>query len=82
VFHVPQLRKHVFDPSHVLEVENVQVREDLTIEVQPVGLEDRQVEEHRGMTISLVKVIWDRRTGNSTWELEEDVRKLCPHLFW
>jgi len=31
----------VFDPSHVLEVENMQVREDLTMQVQPVGLEDR-----------------------------------------
>jgi len=48
----------VFDLSHVLEAENVQVREDLMVEVQPIGLEDRRVEERRGMTINLVKVIW------------------------
>ena len=82
VFHVSQLRKYVFDPSHVLEAENVQVREDLTVEVQPVDLEDHRVEERRGKTISLVKVIWDGKTGDSTWELEEDVRKSYLHLFW
>jgi len=71
----------VFDPSDILEAQNVQVREDLTMEVQLVGLEDRRVEEHREKTISLVKVTWDKRMGDSTWELEEDMRKAYPHLF-
>ena len=71
----------MFDPS-VLEVEDVQVREDLTMEVPPVTLEDSQVEERRGKPVSLVKVVWDRRTGYSTWELEEDMRKSHPHLFF
>ncbi|XP_027927704.1 uncharacterized protein LOC114184592 [Vigna unguiculata] len=48
VFHVSQLRKYVFDPSHVLEVEDVQISEDLTMEVPPVTLEDSQLEERRG----------------------------------
>jgi len=30
---VSQLRKYVFDPSHVLETDNVQVREYLTVDV-------------------------------------------------
>jgi len=81
VFHVSQLRKYVSDPFHVLEAKEVQVREDLTVEVQPVGLEDNKVKEFKGKTISLVKVIWDRRTVDSTWELEEDMRKSYPHLF-
>ena len=71
----------MFDPSDILEAQNVQVREDLTMEVQLVGLEDRRVEEHREKTISLVKVTWDKRMGDSTWELEEDMRKAYPHLF-
>ena len=81
VFHVSQLRKYVFDPSHVLEAEDVQIREDLTIEVPPVALEDSKVEERRRKFICLVKVIWDRRTSDSTWELEEDMRKSHSHLF-
>jgi len=38
----------VFDPSHVLEAEDVQIREDLTMEVPLVALEDNKVEERRG----------------------------------
>jgi len=74
------LRKYVFEPSHVLEAEGVQIREDLTMEVRPVALEDSRVEECRGKPVHLVKVIWNRRTCDSTWELEEDMRKSHPHL--
>ena len=80
VFHVSQLRKYVFDPSHVLEAEDVQIREDLTMEVPLVALEESRVEERRGKPVNLVKVIWDRRTGDSTWKLEEDMRK--SHLIF
>jgi len=81
VFHVSQLRKYVFDSSHVLEAEDVQVRKDLRVMVQPVAIQDRQVKEQKGRATSLVKVIWDWRTSDSTWELEEDMRSSYPHLF-
>jgi len=45
------------------------------MEVPVVALEDSRVEERRGKPVCLVKVIWDRRTSDSTWELEEDMRK-------
>jgi len=51
------------------------------MEVPLLALEDRKVEERRGKFVSLVKVIWDRRTSDSTWELEEDMRKSYPYLF-
>jgi len=66
VFHVSQLRKYVFDPSYVLEAEDVQIKEDLTMEVPPIALEDHRVNERRGKPVSLVKVFWDRRTGDFT----------------
>jgi len=81
VFHVSQLTKYMFDPAHVLEAEDIQIREDLKVEVPPIALEDSKVEERLGKAVSLVKVIWDRRTGDSTWELEEDMRKSHRHLF-
>ena len=81
LFHVSQLRKYVFDLAHVLKAEDIQIREDLIVEVSPIALEDSRVEEGRGKPVHLVKVIWDRRTGDSTWELEEDMRKSHPHLF-
>ena len=71
----------MFDVAHVLESEDIQIREDLTVEVPPIALEESRVKERRGKPVNLVKVIWDRRTGDSTWELEEDMRKSHPHLF-
>jgi len=65
-----------------MRAEDVQIREDLTMEVPPVSLEGSRVEEHQGKPLTLVKVIWDRRTGDSTWELEKDMRKSHPHLFF
>jgi len=81
VFHVSQLRKYVPDPSHVLEREDLQITGDLSVEVQPVGLGDSQTRQFRGKSISLVQVIWDKKTSDSTWELEEDVRKSYPYMF-
>lgn len=37
IFYVSQLRKYVFDPSYVLEVEDLLVRVNLSIKVQNVG---------------------------------------------
>ena len=81
VFHVSQLRKYVSDPSHVLESEDLQVRRDLSVEVQPVSLGDSQTRQRKGKSVSLVQVIWDRKTGDSTWELEKEVKETYPHLF-
>jgi len=81
VFHVSQLRKYVYDPSHVLESEDLQVRRDLSVEVQPVSLGDSQTRQRKGKSITLVQVNWDKRMGDSTWELEEEVKKSYPHLF-
>ena len=81
VFHVSQLRKYVLDASHVLEMEDLPIREDLTVDVQLVAIEGHQRKQLKGRTISLVKVVWNRRTGDSIWELEEDMRQSYPHLF-
>jgi len=57
MFYVSQLRKYVFDPSQVLEAEDVQIRADLTMEVPPISLEDSRVETRQGKPVCLVKVI-------------------------
>lgn len=36
VFHVSQLRRYILDPSHVIHVDNILVREDLTAEESPM----------------------------------------------
>ncbi|XP_020960357.1 uncharacterized protein LOC110263441 [Arachis ipaensis] len=82
VFHVSQLRKYTPDVSHVLEPEPIQVREDLTLPVIPVRIDDTSVKRLRAKEVLLVKVAWSR-TGieEHTWELESDMRKDYPHLF-
>ena len=39
VFHVSQLRKYISDPSHVIHMDDVQVRDNLTVET--VGVSPR-----------------------------------------
>ena len=57
VFHLSQLRKYVTSPDHVLEADDVHVREDLTIPVGPVRILDSQVKHLRGKEIKTVKVL-------------------------
>jgi hypothetical protein len=57
VFHVSQLRKYVYDPSHVIQVDDLKVRDNLTVETWPVRIEDREVKRLREKDIVLVKVI-------------------------
>ncbi|KAL5568676.1 hypothetical protein UlMin_025251 [Ulmus minor] len=58
VFHVLMLRKYISDPSHVLESEPIEIREDLTYEEQPVQILDRKNKALRNKVIPLVKVLW------------------------
>ena len=81
VFHVSQLRKYVADPTHVLEQDDVQVCENLTIGVGLVRILDSQVKQLRGKEIQIVKVLQDEATQEMTWEMEDLMRKSYPHLF-
>ncbi|XP_058774497.1 uncharacterized protein LOC131648787 [Vicia villosa] len=82
VFHVSQLRKYVPDPSHVILMDNVQVRENLTVETMPIRITDREIKSLRGKDIPLVKVVWTGTTGESmTWEMESKMRDSYPELF-
>ena len=82
VFHVSQLRKYVADPSHVVPRDDVEVRDNHTIETMPIRIEAREVKMLRGKEIPLVKVVWSGVTGESlTWELESKMRESYPELF-
>jgi len=82
VFHVSQLRKNVYDASHVIQVDDLEIRDNLTVETWPIRIEDRDVKRLRGKEIILVKVIWVEPTGESvTWELESRMKVSYPKLF-
>ena len=56
VFHVSTLRKYVFDPSHVVELEPIQISEDLTYEEVPVQIVDVMAKVLWRAIVKLVKV--------------------------
>ncbi|XP_027337943.1 uncharacterized protein LOC113851611 [Abrus precatorius] len=82
VFHVSQLRRYVSDPSHVIDLDPVQAKEDLSYDVYPMRIADHRVKQLRGKDISLVKVIWSTSDeGDATWETETRMRELHSGLF-
>ena len=62
---VSQLRKYLADPSDVIPRDDVQVRDNLTVETLPLRIEDREVKKLRGKVIPLVKVVWGGLTSES-----------------
>ena len=82
VFHVSMLRKYMSDPSHVLEVHPIELRDDMIYEVQPEAIVDRQVRKIRLKDITSVKVKWKGHSHEeATWELEDKMHEEYPHLF-
>ncbi|KAL6332469.1 hypothetical protein AAG906_008497 [Vitis piasezkii] len=82
VFHVSTLRKYIYDPSHVVELEPIQIFEDLTYEEVPVQIVDVMDKVLQHTVVKLVKVQWSNHSiREATWELEEEMREKHPQLF-
>ena len=62
VFHVLTLRKYIYDPSHVVELEPIQISEDLTYEEVPVQIVDVMDKILRHAVVKLVKVPWSNHS--------------------
>ena len=62
VFHVSMLQKYIYDPSHVLSKQPIQLKEDLTYEEEPVEILEEKHPVLRSKTIPLVKVRWRNHT--------------------
>ena len=75
MFHVSMLRRYRTDPSHVVSMETIELKSDLTYEEEPVEILAREVKELRNKKIPLVKVLWrNYKTEEATWESEETMR--------
>ncbi|KAL6313607.1 hypothetical protein AAG906_006976 [Vitis piasezkii] len=68
IFHVLTLRKYMYDPSHVEELEPIQISEDLTYKEVSVQIVDVMDKVLRHAIVKLVK-------------LEKDMREKHPQLF-
>ena len=82
VFHVSMLRRYISDPSHVLSQEPLALDPNLSYEERLVKILNKRVKELRNKKIHLVKVLWcNQSVEESTWELEDEMRKKYPELF-
>lgn len=81
VFHVFQLWKCIVDFSHMIQVDDEQVKENLTIEASSSRVEDREVEHLKGKKIALVMAVLGGPVGRSmTWEPESRMKELYSTL--
>ena len=75
VFHVLTLRKYIYNPSHVVELELIQISKDLTYEEVPVQIVDVMDKVLQHAVVKLVKVQWSNHSiREATWELEEEMK--------
>ncbi|KAA3486482.1 reverse transcriptase [Gossypium australe] len=82
VFHISMLSRYRSDPSHVISVEEIEIRPDLNFKEKPVQILDRDVKVLRRKSILLVNVLWrNHSTKEATWEPEDSMRQQYPHLF-
>ena len=76
------LRKYIYDPSYVVELEPIQISADLTYEEVPVQIVDVMDKVLRHVVVKLVKIQWSNHNiREATWQLEEEMREKHPHLF-
>ena len=57
VFHVSNLRRYVHDPSHIIDMENLEVEPNLTFSEQPVRILDLSTKQLRNKVVPLVKIL-------------------------
>ncbi|KAK8665349.1 hypothetical protein V6N13_005519 [Hibiscus sabdariffa] len=68
VFHVSMLRQYRPDPSHIIQVQDVELRPDLSYDEEPVQILDQDERILRNRRIPMVKVRWSNRSpSEATW---------------
>lgn len=82
VFHVSMLQQYVYDPSHVVQWEDLKIHDDIIYETRPIQILDRREQVLRNKVIPLVRVLWLHYGAEElTWELESEIRYKYPKLF-
>ena len=83
VFHVSVLKKYVPDSTHVLEVQLIELREDLSYKKKSIWVLDEKEQVLRTKVIPLVKVLWrNHGVEKVTWEAKEQMIKHYPYFFF
>ncbi|KAD7116834.1 hypothetical protein E3N88_04102 [Mikania micrantha] len=81
-FHVSHLRKCLADKQAHVPLDDIKVDNRLNYIEEPIAIVDAKEKQLRNKMAHQVKVWWKHRKGSdATWEMEEEIRRLCPHLF-
>ncbi|WMV59406.1 hypothetical protein MTR67_052791 [Solanum verrucosum] len=76
------LKNCMSDPSLIIPIEDIGIKDILSYEEIPVQILDRQVRKLRTKEVPSVKVLWRNQfVEEATWEAEKDMKKRYPHLF-
>ncbi|XP_016750119.1 uncharacterized protein [Gossypium hirsutum] len=76
MFHVLMLMRYWSNPSHVVSIEEIEIKLDLTFEEDSVYILDRDIKVLRRKSILLVKVLWrNHGTEEATWEPHDSMRQ-------
>ncbi|WMV32550.1 hypothetical protein MTR67_025935 [Solanum verrucosum] len=82
VFHISLLKKCVGDPTSVVPLESVAIKDSLSYEDVPVEILDRKVRMLRNKEVSSVKVWWrSQSVKGATWEAKATMKAKYPHIF-
>ena len=76
------LRKYERDPSHTINWQLVDIREDASYIERPVRILDKKEQVLRNKVIPLVKVQWGHHNEEeASGELEAEIKEKYPELF-
>ena len=79
VFHVSMLRRYRSDESHILPVQDVQVRSNFSYDEEPKAILAREIKQFQNKQVTLVKVLWQHHgKEEATWEPEATMRAQYP----
>ncbi|WMV08326.1 hypothetical protein MTR67_001711 [Solanum verrucosum] len=82
VFHISMLKKCMSDPSLIIPTKDISINDSLSYKEIPAEILDRQVRKLRTKEVASIKVIWRNQfVEEATWEGEEDIKNIYPHLF-
>ena len=70
------------DPTSVVSLKSVVVKDSLSYEDVPVEILERPVRRLRNKEVASVKVLWrSQSVEGATWEVEVAMKAKYPHLF-
>ncbi|WMV49900.1 hypothetical protein MTR67_043285 [Solanum verrucosum] len=82
IFHISMLKKYMGDPSLIIPTKGIGIKDSLSYEEILIQILDRRVRKLRTKEVASVKVLWRNQfVEEPTWEAEEDMKKIYPHLF-